>query len=57
MDYLIVDESKCQKDGICAGVSHDCHSTPKEDGYPEIARDGICLVCGHCVAVCPHEQP
>lgn len=55
MDYLIVDESKCQKDGICA---RECPTTViqlrKEDGYPEIARGGICLVCGHCVAVCPH---
>ncbi len=55
MEYLIVDEAKCKKDGICV---RECPTSiirlGKEDGYPEIAREGICLVCGHCVAVCPH---
>ena len=55
MEYLIVDESKCKKDGICA---RECPTSVirlrEEDGYPEIAREGGCLVCGHCVAVCPH---
>jgi nitroreductase/NAD-dependent dihydropyrimidine dehydrogenase PreA subunit len=54
MEYLIVDESKCKKDGICA---RECPGAVIElrtaDGYPEITGEG-CIVCGHCVAVCPH---
>jgi nitroreductase/NAD-dependent dihydropyrimidine dehydrogenase PreA subunit len=55
MEYLIVDETKCKKDGICA---QECPTTViqirKDNGYPEIAPEGFCMVCGHCVAVCPH---
>ncbi len=55
MEYLIIDESKCEKDGICV---RECPTSiiqlRREDGYPEITGEGICLLCGHCVAVCPH---
>ena len=55
MEYLIIDESKCRKDGICV---RECPASiiqlSKETGYPEITGDGNCLVCGHCVAVCPN---
>jgi len=57
MGLLIVDESKCKQDGICAEV---CPSRvvvlKKKGGFPEIpARlEAGCIQCGHCVSVCPH---
>lgn len=54
MEYLIIDENKCKRDGICV---RECPSAViairGDDGYPEITGEG-CIVCGHCVAVCPH---
>jgi nitroreductase/NAD-dependent dihydropyrimidine dehydrogenase PreA subunit len=57
MSFLIVDEEKCQKDGICArncpgGVIH----LATESGFPGMVPWGesACTRCGHCVAVCPH---
>ncbi len=57
MGLLRIDESKCKKDGICV---QECPATIiqllEDNGYPEIVQGGedTCLVCGHCVAVCPH---
>jgi nitroreductase/NAD-dependent dihydropyrimidine dehydrogenase PreA subunit len=64
MGLLIVDENKCKKDGICAA---ECPMAiiklKKGEEFPELVPGGeeFCLVCGHCVAVCPngalsHEQ-
>jgi len=57
MGQLIVDEDKCRKDGICAGECPIAIIKLKDnDGFPELVPGGeqMCLVCGHCVAVCPH---
>ncbi len=56
MGLLKIDESKCKRDGICAS---ECMATiiklPKDESYPEIAPnwESMCMLCGHCVAVCP----
>jgi nitroreductase/NAD-dependent dihydropyrimidine dehydrogenase PreA subunit len=57
MSFLIIDEKKCKKDGICVS---ECpvailHQKDK-DSIPELVPGGeqVCLLCGHCVAVCPH---
>ncbi|MBW1779932.1 MAG: nitroreductase family protein [Deltaproteobacteria bacterium] len=58
MGLLIVDENKCKKDGICAGECPVAIIKLKKDGgFPELVPGGeeMCLVCGHCVAVCPHD--
>ena len=58
MGYIIVDNTKCKKDGIC---SRECPvqliQMQGEDGYPEMVKGGedICILCGHCVAVCPND--
>jgi nitroreductase/NAD-dependent dihydropyrimidine dehydrogenase PreA subunit len=57
MSLLIVDESKCKQDGFCA---RDCPRAiiriKDKESYPELVQGGeqVCLICGHCVAVCPH---
>jgi nitroreductase/NAD-dependent dihydropyrimidine dehydrogenase PreA subunit len=56
MGLIAIDEQKCKKDGICAG---ECPTQiiqlQEGDGYPDMVAGGenLCLICGHCVAVCP----
>ncbi len=57
MGLLVVDENKCKRDGICASECPMALIKLKDgDGFPEMVPGGeqICLVCGHCVSVCPH---
>ncbi|MDZ7697466.1 MAG: nitroreductase family protein [Deltaproteobacteria bacterium] len=57
MGLLMVDESKCKKDGICAAECPMAIIRLQDgNGFPELVPGGdqVCLVCGHCVAVCPH---
>ena len=57
MARLIVDENKCKKDAICVAECPMAIIRLKDgDGFPELVPGGeqACLVCGHCVAVCPH---
>jgi len=57
MSLLIVDETKCRQDGFCA---NDCPRAlirlKVKQSYPELVPGGDqdCIICGHCVAVCPH---
>jgi nitroreductase/NAD-dependent dihydropyrimidine dehydrogenase PreA subunit len=56
MGLLNIDVEKCNRDGFCA---KECPSAiirlEKEGDYPEVASadERACLICGHCVAVCP----
>lgn len=57
MGILIVDEEKCNKDGICVADCPVAIIRLKDgNGFPELVPGGdeACLMCGHCVAVCPH---
>ena len=57
MGFIVIDEEHCKKDGLCA---IECPAViirvNKETGFPEMVPGGEerCLLCGHCVAVCPH---
>lgn len=57
MAILTIDKTKCKQDGICAA---ECprRIITLENGnhFPRIAAadEASCMVCGHCVAVCPH---
>ena len=57
MGLITIDPSKCKKDGICA-ASCPIGIIRLQDGngLPDMIPGGepACLVCGHCVAVCPH---
>ena len=58
MSLLTIDELKCKKDGLCV---MDCPTAiirqRDKDSYPVMISRGpqACLLCGHCVAVCPHD--
>jgi len=58
MGLLIVDESKCKQDGICAEVCPSRIIMFKGKGtFPEIPGrlEAGCIRCGHCISVCPHD--
>lgn len=57
MMRLIVDETQCKRDALCANECPMAIIRLKDgDGVPELISggEGVCLGCGHCVAVCPH---
>jgi nitroreductase/NAD-dependent dihydropyrimidine dehydrogenase PreA subunit len=57
MKLIEIDEKKCKRDGICAS---DCPAgiiyLKDKISVPEVipGEENACLLCGHCVAVCPH---
>ncbi|MFA7348001.1 MAG: nitroreductase family protein [Desulfurivibrionaceae bacterium] len=58
MAMITIDRKKCKKDGICAAeCPFSLIGLTGEDGFPEIrpAAARLCIQCGHCVAVCPHD--
>ena len=56
MSLITIDESKCKKDGLCV---QECPAAilrqRDKDSFPSMISRGVqaCLLCGHCVAVCP----
>jgi len=57
MGLLIIDETKCKKEGICARECPMVIIKLKDGkGFPEMVPggEGICNNCGHCVAICPN---
>jgi nitroreductase/NAD-dependent dihydropyrimidine dehydrogenase PreA subunit len=57
MGLIQIDDAKCKKDGICVKECPAAILMQKDKkSPPEMVEGGdqICMVCGHCVSVCPH---
>jgi nitroreductase/NAD-dependent dihydropyrimidine dehydrogenase PreA subunit len=54
MSLIVVDQEKCNRDGICAAVCPPQIIELRGEGFPEsvAGTDTLCISCGHCVAVC-----
>ena len=56
MGFITVDVDKCKRDGICV---RDCSPAilrlSTQTGFPEVipGSENACILCGHCVTVCP----
>jgi nitroreductase/NAD-dependent dihydropyrimidine dehydrogenase PreA subunit len=57
MTLFSIDETRCKQDGICAAECPLGIITWKkgETPFPSARAEDLCINCGHCVAVCPHE--
>ncbi len=58
MALITIDHDKCKRDGICISeCPFSLIRENKENGFPEIraAAERMCIHCGHCLAVCPHQ--
>ena len=58
MALLTINHDKCKRDGICiAECPFSLIVESKKTGFPEIrpAAERMCINCGHCLAVCPHQ--
>jgi nitroreductase/NAD-dependent dihydropyrimidine dehydrogenase PreA subunit len=52
MSWVAIDEEKCNACGICAIRCARCF-THAEDKISVKADENCCIVCGHCVSLCP----
>jgi len=58
MSILQIDPGKCRRDGICvAACPLRIIEMPDQEALPVPTADAaeLCIDCGHCVAVCPHD--
>ena len=57
MGLLIIDDTKCKKDGFCARECSAAVISFNENSLPEMlpADEARCMGCGHCVAICPYD--
>lgn len=55
MSQIIVDVNLCKGDGACVAVCAAKMLALNAKGIPEEDPEGNCILCGHCVAVCPHD--
>src|SRR5512137_594592 len=56
MSYLMINQEKCTRDGICAeSCPMGLIECQDEISYPTPIDNAekLCVQCGHCVAVCP----
>jgi nitroreductase/NAD-dependent dihydropyrimidine dehydrogenase PreA subunit len=58
MSQFAVDEKRCKRDGVCvAECPPQIIEIKKAGDFPSLIDGGqeLCINCGHCVAVCPHD--
>jgi len=58
MSLFTVDEKECRRDGLCvAECPAKIIEIIGEKGFPTPVdgAEELCIHCGHCVSICPHE--
>jgi nitroreductase/NAD-dependent dihydropyrimidine dehydrogenase PreA subunit len=56
MHTITVDPQKCKGDGLCAAICPARVFRAEEAKKPPQVVDGaMCVLCGQCLAVCPHD--
>lgn len=57
MSHLSVNRDTCNRDGLCAQECPIHLITLDAEGWPQAVpqAEDICIRCGHCMAVCPHQ--
>lgn len=55
MSQITVDVNLCKGDGACVAVCPARVLILNKRGFPEEVPDNNCILCGHCVVVCPHN--
>jgi nitroreductase/ferredoxin len=55
MGFIEIDKEKCNQDGICISACPSRLLEYDKNGFPVPVEDveTMCILCGHCVAVCP----
>ncbi len=54
MNWITINKNKCNLCGLCAMTCRRCFSRSGEEILVQADEDN-CIICGHCVAVCPNE--
>lgn len=52
MSWVAIDQDKCNKCGLCALRCVGCF-TRTEDEISVKADENCCIICGHCISLCP----
>jgi nitroreductase/NAD-dependent dihydropyrimidine dehydrogenase PreA subunit len=58
MSLFTIDQKECRRDGLCvAECPAKIIEIIGEEGFPTpiTGADELCINCGHCVSICPHE--
>ncbi|MGC1374847.1 MAG: nitroreductase family protein [Anaerolineales bacterium] len=56
MPKIDIDQNRCNQDGLCVMVCPMNVLVQEEQrAIPNVAREELCISCGHCLAVCPQE--
>ena len=56
MSRIVIDRDTCLQDGACVEVCPARFLALDAEGYPAEVPEGNCVLCGHCVAVCPNAS-
>jgi nitroreductase/NAD-dependent dihydropyrimidine dehydrogenase PreA subunit len=54
MSWVAIDQDKCNKCGLCALRCVRCF-TKTEDEISVQADENCCIICGHCISLCPTD--